>query len=140
MNSDLKCLNEWFKANKLSLNASKTNYILFRNKNVIYEDEHALTMENTILSRSESVIFLGLRIDEFLNWNAQTKHIVKKLSSCLYILNSVKNFLSASTLKTIYHSLFESYLRYGILLWSNTNKKNLNFIIKSQKKSSTDYK
>ena len=32
MNEDLKILEDWFKANKLSLNASKTNYILFRNK------------------------------------------------------------------------------------------------------------
>ena len=31
MIEDIKILIDWFKANKLSLNASKTNYILFRN-------------------------------------------------------------------------------------------------------------
>ena len=34
MNEELEISNDWFKANKLSLNASKTNYILFINKNM----------------------------------------------------------------------------------------------------------
>ena len=29
MNHDLSQLNDWFKANKLSLNANKTSYIVF---------------------------------------------------------------------------------------------------------------
>ena len=34
MNEELKILEDLFQVNKLSLNASKTNYILFRNKNI----------------------------------------------------------------------------------------------------------
>ena len=40
MNEELKILKDWFKANKLSLNVSKANYILFRNKNLELNNKH----------------------------------------------------------------------------------------------------
>ena len=36
MNNDLDCLFDWFKANKLSLNIAKTNYMFF-----LYGNDHA---------------------------------------------------------------------------------------------------
>ena len=38
MNSELTAINEWFKANLLSLNLDKTSYIIFGEKN--FESEY----------------------------------------------------------------------------------------------------
>jgi len=35
MNVELEIVNDWFRANLLSLNISKTSYIIFGNKNLI---------------------------------------------------------------------------------------------------------
>ena len=67
MNEDLKILEDWFKANKLSLNASKTNYILFRNKKSEISNNNCKLIINgeeiDIVSKTK---FLGIIIDENL--------------------------------------------------------------------------
>ena len=48
-------LNAWFKANKLTLNSGKSNFIVFRsNKNPIKNLPDKINFENTIITRSES--------------------------------------------------------------------------------------
>ena len=69
MNEELQILNDWFKANKLSLNASKTNYILFRNKNM----ESNFKTFKLLINGSEIILvsktkFLCILVDEHLEW------------------------------------------------------------------------
>jgi len=69
MNEELQILNDWFKANKLSLNASKTNYILFRNKNM----ELNFKTFKLLINGSEIILvsktkFLCILVDEHLEW------------------------------------------------------------------------
>ena len=134
-NVDVSNLRNWFHANKLSLNSNKTKYVLFRNKKMKYNDELSLTIGNEIISRETFTTFLGMRIDEFLNWDEHVTYIHKKLSSALYILRSSKNYLSYSNLRLLYYALFEPHLKYGILLWSNTSCKNVGSLFKMQKKA-----
>ena len=135
MNSELKNLDTWFRSNKLSLNATKTNYILFRPKNKKISSDYDLYINNVKLSHVTNTNFLGVQIDEFLNWDLHCNKLIKKLSSSLYMLNSTKNLIPTHVLNILYSSIFESHLRYGILFWSNTTLKNLNKIYKMQKKA-----
>ena len=69
VNSELKLVTEWFLANKLSLNAKKTKYVLFHK--VIMCDSlplqvPAMTLNNIEIKRENSVKFLGVIIDENL--------------------------------------------------------------------------
>jgi hypothetical protein len=60
--------------------------------------------------------FLGITIYEKLNWNQQINHCKTKISSGTYTINSLKYILPTQQLKTLYYSLLDSYLNYGILL------------------------
>ena len=51
VNKDLHSLNEWFQTNKLSLNVSKTNYVLFNNTRVDNADNFSLTIANESIER-----------------------------------------------------------------------------------------
>jgi hypothetical protein len=88
-NEQLKILEDWFKANKLSLNASKTNYILFRNKNMELNDKN-----NKLLINGEEIVlvsktkFLGIIIDEHLEWKEHIDLCKRKISSGKYVLKS----------------------------------------------------
>ena len=72
MNKDLQILEDWFKANKLSLNASKTNYIILRkNKselNYMYTRCKLMIKEIGLVSKTK---LLGIIIDEHLEWKYQ---------------------------------------------------------------------
>ena len=83
---------DWFRANKLSLNLSKTNYVLFRKStdNTKIENDLSLKIGDETITRASTVKFLGLHIDEHLTWSHHFKNVQNKLSKSVYILNSVK--------------------------------------------------
>jgi hypothetical protein len=64
VNIDLSKLADWFKANKLLLNAAKTNFILFGYKNI--PRPHGLVLDGYILERTDCTKFLGMFMDEEL--------------------------------------------------------------------------
>jgi hypothetical protein len=119
---DLKHLTEWFKSNKLSLNISKTNYMLFTKNNKDYEQNINLRLSNENITRVNSTKFLGMIIDDKLNWQDHISHTKNKMSSGLYALNKSKHVLGKNHLKTLYHSLIHPYLSYGLLLWGSASK------------------
>ena len=141
--NDLTQLINWFRANKLSLNISKTNYVLFTPKRLKLnfdtstdDDDNVLKFGQEIIEQKLVVKFLGLLIDEHLDWSHQSNHIMSKLASSLYIMNAVKNHMPLDSRKMIYYSFFYSHLTYGISLWgTNTSKWFLNRIIKQQKRA-----
>jgi len=135
VNDDLKRLSVWFKSNTLSLNTSKTYYILFRSKRKKFNDEFNLLIDNSIVSRCHSIKFLGMVFDEFLSWDNHVKYIGKKLSSCLYSMNALKRCVDLNVLSKVYYSLFDTYIRYGLHLWANTSQSNINYLTKLQKKA-----
>ena len=131
---DLSSLSEWFKANKLSLNISKTNYILIKNNNDILLN-HTLTIGDEIIKQVNKAKFLGIMIDEKLNWNDHIKYCKNKLSSGLYAINSSKHILSREHLRSLYYTLIHPHLTYGLLLWGSTYKTFLHKLEVLQNKS-----
>ena len=139
MRIDLNNLVIWFHANKLSLNLSKTNCMLFKPKtmtNDAPDPECILHCGNEVISEVHSVKFLGLWLDSHLQWTEHFKALYGKLSRANYIINSVKNILPKYCLRTLYFSLFYSHMTYGLHLWgTNMLKSKLKKIFVTQKKS-----
>jgi hypothetical protein len=66
---ELDCLSEWFKANKLSLNLSKTNYIIFRSKNKILPILNTgIKIDSKEITQVITTKFLGVYVDEHLTF------------------------------------------------------------------------
>ena len=68
----------WFVVNKLSLNVSKTSYMLFGNLNAQFD----IVINGISINRVHVAKFLGVLIDEKLNW----KDVKSKLSKSSAIL------------------------------------------------------
>ena len=81
MKTDLLELIDWFRANKLSLNLSKTNYVLFRKStdNTKIENDLSLKIGDETITRAYTVKFLGLHIDEHLAWSHHFKNLQNKV-------------------------------------------------------------
>ena len=114
MTSELLNMSDWFKANKLSLNLSKTNHVFFSKQ--YQENLPVLKCEHNVIENKKVVNFLGLKIDNCLNWSEHCKYLVTKLSSANYILNAVKHNIDTKSKTLIYHSLFHCHLNYGVVL------------------------
>ena len=113
LNIGLYKLFQWFRANLLSLNTLKTNYILFGTKTKICSTSTFLIeMDNKILERVKFTKFLGFYIDEDLNFKQHTSHISLKISKSLGVINRVRSILSSDLLLSLYYTLFHSYLLY----------------------------
>ena len=136
VNRELVFINEWFMANKLSLNVKKTKYVLFCKKSKI-EDLPvllpALSINETNIKREYEINFLGVILDETLNWKKHITIIENKISKNIGILFKAKPFLNLTCLKQLYFSFVNSYLNYYNVAWASTNRTNLKKLYSKQK-------
>jgi hypothetical protein len=133
--NDLENLLNWFKSNKLSLNVTKTNLIIFSKNDLPNYDELSITVDAVLLKPVKSVKFLGINLDHKLDWHAHARYVTNKLSSGIYVLNSAKHLLLAQHLKMLYYTLLHPYLTYGIILWGSAWSSLLNPIAMKQNKA-----
>ena len=135
LNSELNNLSTWFAANRLSLNLSKTNFMVFkpRQKKQLFEF-HVSIDEQPIPSVSETM-FLGVFIDDNLSWKPHISLLASKLSKSIGIIHKSRFFLSTHSLRTLYNSMILPYLYYCNLAWGGTYKTNLQRIVILQKRA-----
>ena len=112
-------LNKWFKSNMLLLNFDKTSFVQFTNKTTSNLDMQIKHEDKQIRSAMETK-FLGLFINNKLSWKTHIECIKSKLSSACYAMRTIKPYVAANTLKTIYYSYFHSIMTYGLLFWGNS--------------------
>ena len=62
---------------------------------------------------TSSVKYLGVFLDEYLNWNKQLVHVIAKLNQGIGILSKLRHSTNLNILKSVYHSLVGSHLHYG---------------------------
>ena len=111
------------KVNKLSLNYTKTNYMIFTRKKEKFDFN--LKLDGFTLERVASTKYLGVIIDEKLNWSLHIKHIHRKLSRSSYILSKLRHYVNLDTLKTLYYSLIYPHITYCISTWGGASIKPL---------------
>ena len=133
LNNELKNVQSWINANKLSLNIDKTHFMLFSNTLQILPDK--VRIDNIELSQVVCTKFLGLYIDSDLSWKSHILYLSKILSRNTGILNKLKSFFPSHTLLSVYSTLITPYLNYGILVWGNASKTLLDTLFHIQKRA-----
>ena len=92
MNNELLNLTDWLRANKLSLNISKTNYMLFTYHK--QQDTNIdLQLSNSNIQRTKCAKFLGLYIDDKLKWDEHINMMKKEISTSFFAINTVKRIM-----------------------------------------------
>ena len=108
--------------------------MLFINKSDNENENYALKIKTTKIKQVNEAKFLGVTIDENLNWNSHIKKLSKKLSSSAGILNLIKDNITEELHKNLYYTLFESHLSYGITVWGGVSNNKIEPLFKKQKK------
>ena len=155
-NTEIQKMADWFKANRMALNTSKTKFIIFHTKGkkinldgntLVYNDNPVNSPQNPQKifpierihslhpdKKYRSFKLLGVLLDEHLNLNANTDFLCSKLSKSIYFINRAKHFLPLNALKSLYFALFHSHILYCPSIYSCTSQSNLKKIANLQKK------
>ena len=118
-NRELLEMSNWFKANKLSVTASKINFMVLGTpqmtkygQNVADTNDASdvpntcVILDGTELSRVKRTKFLGLTIDENLTWKYHIDIITKTVSCNIGVMNKIKQFVPERILNSLYRMLF----------------------------------
>ena len=89
----------------------------------LFDDIHSLIL----LERKDYVKYLGVLIDSTLTWRQHILFISSKISKSLGIISRLRHFVPTDTLLSIYQSLVQPYITYGIAVWGQAAQTNLNF-------------
>jgi hypothetical protein len=90
-------MNEWFKANQLVLNLMKTNIIKVSPSH-FPQPQLIVEHNNTTISAVPNTKFLGVQIDNHLNWKCHVQYILPKLSNASFVIRQLFYILNLKTL------------------------------------------
>lgn len=129
VNVDILTIKEWFNANFLTLNISKTNIVSFKCQigNV--------SLDTETLQRLQVSKFLGLHIDERLKFEYHVSQLCRKLSRGCFALRMVSRELDMSMARNVYFALIDSHLRYGVCFWGSCSDQLFNSVFVLQKRA-----
>ena len=77
INEELKQLSLWLKVNRLALNISKTNFVIFRSCRKNLDHNITLKLDKKALNQKEHIKYLGVIIDSHLNWKQHILNVSK---------------------------------------------------------------
>ncbi|KAK0133338.1 RNA-directed DNA polymerase from mobile element jockey [Merluccius polli] len=122
----------WFDTNKLSLNLTKTKLMLF-GKNTT-DTQVNITIDGVNIEKVSEIKFLGVIIDEKVNWKPHVKYLQAKLSKTISVINKAKPFLNYNSLHLLYCALVLPYFTYCVEVWGNNFKTTLSPLTILQKR------
>lgn len=135
INHDLKILNEWFNDNHLKLNIKKTKIMLLKTKSDNDMNHFiGINFNNELIKREDSIKYLGLIIDEKLNWDKHIENIKNKLIPLCAAVFRIRKYLPKNILLKIYNAHFLSHVTYMNQIWTNTKEQNINDLQRIQNK------
>lgn len=116
VNSSILRVYEWFTINNLALNEKKTKCIKFCLPNV-QNNECYVALNGQKLEFVKETVFLGITLDDRLQWGPHIKALSGRLSSAAYAVRQIRQLTDVGTARLVYFSYFHSIMSYGILLW-----------------------
>ena len=133
-NDEISKVSDWLKANNLSLNIKKTQFVIFKAKNKKIPKSIEIRINDQIIEQVNKSKFLGLTIDKELTWKHYIDETATKVSKMAGMLFRARSCLSSKTLRTIYNALIYPYLTYCNIIWGSNYISRLDRIYKIQKK------
>ena len=141
VNAELKNVCNWLNANKLTINAKKSNFVIFRPRQKRIDHQTCIRIPDNnnngfvLLECKDYVKFLGVLIDKNLTWKPHIDHIASKISKIVGILARIRHHVPFNILLQIYRSLIFPYTLYGIPVWGQAAQRELEKILILQKRA-----
>ncbi len=143
-NNVLTKINSYMLSNQLHINAGKSCFMHFQPglsratqtcaRARAYDSDLVLCLNDKKLKKVQNTKFLGVIIDEQLNWEEHLNHLVSKLNSSIVSIKRIKKFIPKSEHTKIYNALFMSHLSYCVSCWGGIPEHRLRKILSIHKR------
>ena len=117
---------QWAFRNGLIINTTKTKVMLFSTHQTNLQWN--VMMNNQPLEKISCYKFLGITIDDHLNFIPHLKNLRIKLSQLAGISYAVGKFFNLASAKSYYYSMVHSVILYNIIFWGGSATTYINFI------------
>lgn len=107
----------WFQSNKLYLNIQKTSFLAFTPGFGGMTESNLIRINGVSVPQTSNIKFLGLHLDNSLNWETHITNLSSKLASVCFGLYRLKDIVSREILLSYYYAYFQSKISYAILFW-----------------------
>ena len=129
MNEDLLNINKWLIANKLTLNMTKTEFMLIGSRQELdtITDSPVVRINGTPVNQVSTSKSLGVLIDANLTWGSHIEKLGKIIASVIAAIKRVRQFVPPSSNIASYLQSFDS-AAFGLLqcflakLWRKTSR------------------
>ena len=134
LQSDIDHIIDWFEKNKLTISVEKSFVMYVASKQRLGQ----LTVlpkfkaKNQFLHLRDGSTYLGMIIDQNLSWEEHISHLCKKLRPKVGMFFRLRHILSPQMLKTVYFTLVQSLIDYGITIWGSANQTNIKSVQRLQ--------
>ena len=121
-NSELLNLHCWLKANKLSLDVAKAEFMIIGSRQKLLAESHNeinIKLEDQVISKGDHAKSLGLISDNRLSWSNHVNELCKKVTSSRGALRRIRPLISQSTAVLVYNSLIQPHFDYCSLVWGS---------------------
>jgi hypothetical protein len=143
MQYDVNALRWWFTNNYMVM-SPKTKYILFNLTRCVkfplplkYHKVRCSNQSNTCdcldIQQVKEIKYLGLLVDEKINWKPHINYLKSKLITYLRVFYMLSFVCNRQLLRTVYYALVNSKMEYGLIVWGGAYATNLNPLITIQK-------
>lgn len=132
MNEDLQNLEKWLSKMKLKINTEKTKYMIINRK---AHDQLKLKMNNMEIENVKNIKYLGLIIDEKLDFKENFDYVCKKMAKKVGFLGRISKKLDIETKITIYKTIISPHLDYCSTILYLANETQLTKLQKIQNKA-----
>ena len=133
INTDLASVHTWCDSNKLTINCKKTKYCVYGTRSVVRKGkmlDMEISLNNQILEKVCSYKYLGLILDEHLNYNKHIKEMNKLISHKIYLLSKIRKYITEYACIIIFKTMILSVIEYCDIIYVGTSQGNLSDIDK----------
>ena len=139
LNKDVKGVAKWCTNNDMVVSILKSNSMLCASRQKLACNAETVSLKielnNTEIPNVPSTKLLGVHIDQHLSWYEHVQHVQKKITSTLYLLKQIKEFLPLEARKLFFNSYVQPHFDYCSIIWGNCSKHALQKLVKMQKRA-----
>ena len=123
VNIDLDRIRMWLAASKLTLNTTKTQFLLIgsRQRPSTLERNPIIEINKFLIKHVSNSKSLGVHIDGNLSWECHINEI-SKIASGISAIKLVRHFLPFELLLNVYNSLVQPHFDYCNVVWGNCSE------------------
>ena len=112
----------WCSKNALTINIKKTKVMNFGSKNKVKKARNiTIKIKNEILGIVPTYKYLGIHLDQTLNFKYHLDTLLKLINHKLYMFSKIRKYLTVTSAITIYKTMILPYFDYGDVIYMSSN-------------------